>query len=101
MTASSYSEEIQDGLPNYITAEKGIKSWITSTDHKRIGVMYLAGMMFFFFFAAALALTFRLELLFPEMQFLSNLMYNRLLTLHGVVMIFLFKRRMLIICNTI
>jgi cytochrome c oxidase subunit I len=90
MTASGYSEEVQEGPPNYITAKKGLLSWVISTDHKRIGVMYLIGIMFFFFFAAALALTFRLELLFPEMQFLSNLMYNRLLTLHGVVMIFLF-----------
>jgi len=75
---------------NYLTARHGILSWLTTTDHKRIGLMYLVGMMVFFFVAVAFAVTFRLELMFPDMQFLSNDLYNRLLTIHGVAMIFLF-----------
>ena len=77
-------------LPNYLEAKPGILSWVTTTDHKRIALLYLGGMSFFFLFAMSLALTFRLELLFPGMQFLSHDIYNRLITLHGVVMIFLF-----------
>lgn len=76
--------------PNYLEAEPGILSWLTTTDHKRIGVLYLAGMMPLFLLAASLAVMFRLELFSPGQQFLTNDQYNRLLTVHGVVMIFLF-----------
>jgi cytochrome c oxidase subunit 1 len=75
---------------NYINAKKGIFSWLITTDHKRIGLMYFIGMMIFFFFGAGNALLMRLELFFPGMQIVSNEMYNRALTLHGISMIFLF-----------
>ncbi len=77
-------------LPNYLEARPGILSWLTTTDHKRIGVLYLASMMPFFLVAASFAVMFRLELFSPGQQFLTNDQYNRLLTVHGVVMIFLF-----------
>lgn len=87
--------------PSYFRARSGLLSWLTSTDHKRIGILYLIGMMFFFAFAVLLALVFRLHLLDPEAGVLApvgrllgiddvNDVYNRMLTLHGVVMIFLF-----------
>ncbi|MDF1564060.1 MAG: cbb3-type cytochrome c oxidase subunit I [Deltaproteobacteria bacterium] len=86
---------------SYLNAERGLWSWLTTTDHKRIALLYLAGMMFFFTFAVLLALTFRLHLFDPEAGVLAPVgallgledpgeIYNRLLTLHGVVMIFLF-----------
>ncbi len=75
---------------NYLNARKGILSWLLSTDHKRIGIMYFAGMVVFFFFGAALQLLMRLELFASGEQFMSNDIYNRMLTLHGVVMTFLF-----------
>ncbi len=75
---------------DYLRARSGVWSWLTTTDHKRIGLLYLGGMLVFFLFAASMALTFRLELLSPGQQFLSNETYNRILTLHGVAMIFLF-----------
>jgi cytochrome c oxidase subunit 1 len=77
-------------LPNYIEAKAGILSWLTTTDHKRIGILYMAGMMPLFLVAASLAVMFRLELFAPGEQYITNDTYNRLLTVHGVVMIFLF-----------
>lgn len=68
----------------------GIKSWIFSTDHKRIGILYLVCMVIFFIFAACLGLLMRLELLQPGEQFISAKTYNQTFTLHGVIMIFLF-----------
>ncbi|MEW6074032.1 MAG: cbb3-type cytochrome c oxidase subunit I [Planctomycetota bacterium] len=76
--------------PDYIRAAKGLKSWLTTTDHKRIGVMYLIAILIFFVFAMLLGLMIRLELLSPGEQFLSHDAYNRTLTLHGITMIFLF-----------
>jgi cytochrome c oxidase subunit 1 len=76
--------------PDYLSARRGLASWLTSTDHKRIGVMYMALILVFFLVGAGLAVTFRTHLMFQKAQLLSNDMYNRLLTLHGVTMIFLF-----------
>ncbi len=75
---------------NYLNASSGFLSWVTTTDHKRIGILYGVGMLVFFFVAVGMALLFRTELFFPGNQFLSNDLYNRILTLHGVSMIFLF-----------
>lgn len=76
--------------PNYLRAGTGVLSWLLTTDHKRIGILYLVGIMVFFLFAALMALMFRLELIAPGQQFFDNDVYNRILTLHGVAMIFLF-----------
>ncbi len=76
--------------PDYLRARAGILSWLTTTDHKRIGILYLVGMMVFFLFAISMALMFRLELFSPGVQFIKSDLYNRMLTLHGVSMIFLF-----------
>ncbi len=77
-------------LPDYLRARAGALSWLVTTDHKRIGIMYMTGMLVFFLFAMSMALLFRLELFSPGQQFISNSLYNRVLTLHGVSMIFLF-----------
>ena len=79
-----------DPHADYIHAAKGLRSWLTTTDHKRIGIMYLIMIVTFFFFGATLGLLMRLELIAPGKQFLSNGAYNRILTLHGITMIFLF-----------
>ena len=68
----------------------GLKSWIFSTDHKRIGLLYLYCMMAFFVVAMLLGILMRLELLQPGEQFISAKTYNQTFTLHGVIMIFLF-----------
>lgn len=68
----------------------GVLSWILSTDHKRIGLMYLASMTFFFFVAVSIGVLMRLELISPGETLVSARTYNSLFTLHGVIMIFLF-----------
>ena len=75
---------------NYLNEEKGLKSWLFTLDHKRIGVMYLYGVMISFLLGGIFALLIRLELLHPGQDIVSAETYNRLFTLHGAVMIFLF-----------
>jgi len=68
----------------------GILSWLLTTDHKRIGLMYLVSIMFFFLVGVILGVLMRLELLTPGRTIMSAQEYNSLFTLHGVIMIFLF-----------
>ena len=72
------------------TKYKGILSWLLTTDHKRIGLMYLLSMSFFFLVAMSLGVVMRLEMLSPGSTFISAQTYNSIFTLHGVIMIFLF-----------
>lgn len=75
---------------NYINHSKGILSWLLTLDHKRIGLMYLAGISASFFLGGLFAMAIRLELFAPGMQFMSAEQYNQVFTLHGAVMVFLF-----------
>ena len=75
---------------HYLNCKKGIKSWLTTVDHKRIGILYLFSVMFFFFIGGMFALMLRLELLTPKEMLISSDTYNQLFTLHGAIMIFLF-----------
>jgi len=65
-------------------------SWLLTTDHKRIGLMYLYALGTFFVVGMLLGLLMRLELMQPGMQYVDHKTYNALFTLHGVIMIFLF-----------
>jgi cytochrome c oxidase subunit 1 len=69
---------------------KGIFAWILSTDHKRIGLLYLYSVMTFFTVALILGVLMRLELLNPGRDLMDAHTYNQVFTLHGVIMIFLF-----------
>lgn len=75
---------------HYLNHDKSLKSWLLTVDHKRIGLMYLASVIFFFFVGGMLALALRLELWEPARNFMDADTYNRIFTLHGAVMIFLF-----------
>ncbi|MBX5496503.1 MAG: cytochrome c oxidase subunit I [Bryobacteraceae bacterium] len=75
---------------NYLNETKGIASWIFTVDHKRIGVMYLWAVLASFFIGGIFALLVRLELLTPKETIMSAETYNRVFTLHGAVMVFLF-----------
>ena len=75
---------------NYLNASKGWRSWFLTLDHKRIGVMYLIGIMTFFIIGGLLAMIIRLELLSPEKVIVGPDAYNQIFTLHGAIMIFLF-----------
>ncbi|WP_040692122.1 cbb3-type cytochrome c oxidase subunit I, partial [Nocardiopsis lucentensis] len=64
--------------------------WLTSTDHKVIGYMYLIAAFTFFLVGGVMALLMRAELLFPNLQYMSNEQFNQLFTMHGTIMLFSF-----------
>ncbi|WP_246609615.1 aa3-type cytochrome oxidase subunit I [Nonomuraea rhizosphaerae] len=69
---------------------KVIAAWLSSTDHKVIGYMYLIASFVFFAFAGVLALIIRGELAEPGLQFITQQQYNQLFTMHGTLMMLLF-----------
>jgi cytochrome c oxidase subunit 1 len=76
---------------DYLDASYTLKSWLLTTDHKRIGLLYMASITLFFFVGGAAATLMRLELMTPAGDVLASPdAYNRLFTMHGVVMIFFF-----------
>jgi cytochrome c oxidase subunit 1 len=68
----------------------GLVEWITTTDHKRIGVLYMVTAFAFFLLGGVMAMVMRAELAEPGRQLLSPQAYNQLFTVHGTIMIFLF-----------
>lgn len=68
----------------------GILSWLLTTDHKRIGLMYLSAIIIFFLVGVIIGVLMRLELIAPGRTLMDAQTYNSLFTLHGVIMIFLF-----------
>ena len=75
---------------DYIHADAGLKSWLLTRDHKRIALMFLVGTSLSLALGGVFALLLRLELLTPDRTMMSAGMYNRMFTLHGVVMVFMF-----------
>jgi cytochrome c oxidase subunit I len=75
---------------NYLNATYGIKSWLLTTDHKRIALLYLASVSFMFFIGGLFAVLMRIHLIEPEGALVQPETYNKLFTLHGIVMIFFF-----------
>jgi cytochrome c oxidase subunit 1 len=75
---------------HYLNETRGLRSWLLTVDHKRIGVMYLASILFAFLLGGVFAIIIRLKLLTPGASFISAETYNKMFTLHGAVMIFLF-----------
>ncbi|MGE0682664.1 MAG: cbb3-type cytochrome c oxidase subunit I [Candidatus Binatia bacterium] len=73
---------------NYLNAEHTVKSWLLTFDHKRIGVLYLISVSVFFLVGAIFAALVRLELLTPAGDLMSASMYNKVFSLHGIVMVF-------------
>jgi cytochrome c oxidase subunit 1 len=80
---------------NYIsnratTTIEWLKSWLLTVDHKRIAILYLLSINFFFLLGGAAASAIRIELITPQGDLMSSDMYNRMFTLHGVIMVFFF-----------
>src|SRR5216683_2533384 len=75
---------------HYLNASYGIRSWLLTTDHKRIALLYLIGVTFFFFVGGTFATMIRIHLLTPTGYLVSPETYNKLFTMHGVAMIFFF-----------
>ena len=74
---------------SYLDEPRGLKSWICTLDHKRIGVMYLCGIMIALIVGGAFALLLRTELWAPGKTIVAQDTYNQFFTLHGAVMVFL------------
>ena len=72
------------------TASDWLKSWLLTVDHKRIAILYLISINVFFLLGGLAASIVRLELVTPQGDLLSADMYNRMFTLHGVIMVFFF-----------
>jgi cytochrome c oxidase subunit 1 len=77
--------------PAVSTYRSGLYEWLTTTDHKKIGILYLVNSFVFFFLGGILALVVRTELAAPGLQFLSDEgLYNQVFTMHASFMLFLF-----------
>jgi cytochrome c oxidase subunit 1 len=81
------------GEDNYLTHSHGIKSWLLTLDHKRIGVMYLVCVLTAFFVAGLFAMGIRTQLLMPNGVIFTTQAsftdYNRMFTMHGAIMVFM------------
>ncbi len=73
---------------NYLNISHTLKSWLLTQDHKRIALLYLIGVTFFFAVGGFLAFILRLELLTPASDLMAMDTYNKVFTMHGVVMVF-------------
>jgi cytochrome c oxidase subunit 1 len=88
--------DMQPGAPpdssrvHYLNANYGIKSWLLTTDHKRIALLYLGSITLMFFVGGAFAVLMRLHLIQPQGALVEPDTYNKLFTLHGIIMIFFF-----------
>jgi cytochrome c oxidase subunit I len=92
MSTAPLTVESGEKLPreHYLNATYGIRSWLLSTDHKRIALLYLISVTFFFFLGGLFASLIRVHLLTPGGYLVTPETYNKLFTMHGVAMIFFF-----------
>ncbi|MBL8685559.1 MAG: cbb3-type cytochrome c oxidase subunit I [Myxococcales bacterium] len=90
--AGAHGHDEPDHLAPYLSPEagRGVKGWLLTLDHKRIGLMYLISTLLAFFMGGVFALLVRLELFAPGRTIMSAEYYNRAFTLHGAIMVFLF-----------
>jgi len=86
ITATATEKETK----NYINAEHGLKSWLLTQDHKRIAILYLIAVTVFFAVGGLMAVLIRMELATPAGDLLDSNTYNKVFTMHGVIMIFFF-----------
>ncbi|MEN6497688.1 MAG: cytochrome c oxidase subunit I [Thermoguttaceae bacterium] len=95
MSIASFTPQAQVPIPeklesNYLTEGYSLKSWLLTTDHKRIALLYLLTVTLMFFLGGAAATLVRLELITPAGDLVQADTYNKLFTLHGVIMIWFF-----------
>jgi cytochrome c oxidase subunit 1 len=75
---------------SYLNSEYGLKSWLLTQDHKRIAILYLFTTSFFFVIGGTAASLIRLELLTPVGDLVASDTYNKLFSIHGIIMVFFF-----------
>ena len=79
-----------DTRVHYLNANYGIKSWLLTTDHKRIAILYLASITLFFVVGGIAAVLIRLHLIEPNGAIFEPGTYNKLFSMHGIIMVFFF-----------
>ncbi len=89
MVSDMQTREVPAG-PRPRTPGRVVVDWLTTTDHKKIGVLYMVSAFIFFVLGGILALALRAELARPGTQILTNEQYNQAFTMHGTVMLLLF-----------
>jgi len=75
---------------SYLNSEHGIKSWLLTQDHKRIALLYVFATSFFFIIGGTMAALIRLNLLTPGGELVSADTYNKMFSIHGIIMVFFF-----------
>ena len=91
MTDATLDGELPLSLePSYLGAGHSLASWLTSTDHKRIAILYAISITFFFFLGGIAITIVRIELFTPEANVVSADTYNKLFTFHGIIMVWFF-----------
>src|SRR5437762_1773661 len=75
---------------NYLSVHHGVRSWLLTKDHKRIGLLYLFTILIFFLIASVAAALMRIELVTPQPKLVTSETYNKLFTIHGVLMVWFF-----------
>lgn len=76
--------------PDYLNVDYSVRSWLLATDHKRIAILYAASITLFFFVGGAAATVIRMELATPKSDLVQPETYNKLFTIHGVIMVWFF-----------
>jgi cytochrome c oxidase subunit I len=89
VTADIHHDPVESNV-NYLNASYGIKSWLFTVDHKRIGLMYLAVITFMFAIGGVSATLMRLNLVEPQGALVEPETYNKLFSTHGIIMVFFF-----------
>jgi cytochrome c oxidase subunit I len=79
-----------EGAETYLTQESSIASWLLTKDHKRIALLFFASVTVFFFVGGLAATLIRLNLVDPAGNLLGADLYNRMFTMHGIVMVWFF-----------
>ena len=75
---------------NYLNNGYGLKSWLLTKDHKRIAVLYIISISIFFALGGLFASLVRFELMTPEGDLMSSDTYNKVFSMHGIIMVFFF-----------
>lgn len=90
MSTAAQTQALELPTDTYLNSSFGVKSWFLTKDHKRIAILYLVSITMFFLFGGTMASLMRLELLTPAGDLFQSDTYNKLFTMHGIVMVFLF-----------
>ena len=90
MTLLAEHPAVLHGHPEHHEGPTGVLKWLTSTDHKVIGLSYMITSLVIFFIAGGMAILLRVQLASPHSSLLSLQQYNELFTMHGSLMLYLF-----------